>query len=113
MSNKKFRIFCGPNGSGKSTLISQIKKDFNIGYFVNADDIEQLFNLQSYFDCSILSFRKLIQSEWSDFLEKSTDERIQHLSFEGIEIKENFFVSKRKINSYHASIIAEFSEIFF
>lgn len=108
MSNKKFRIFCGPNGSGKSTLISQINKNFNIGYFVNADEIEKLFNLQHYFDCSTISYRNLSQSEWVDFLKKLPDSRINNLSFEGIEIKENFFISTRKINSYHASIIAEF-----
>jgi predicted ABC-type ATPase len=40
MINKKLRMFAGPNGSGKSTLIEEIRKTFNIGFFINADKIE-------------------------------------------------------------------------
>ena len=37
-------MFAGPNGSGKSTLIKEISKEFNVGYFINADQIEAALN---------------------------------------------------------------------
>lgn len=39
--NKRMRIFAGPNGSGKSTLFSEFKKNYDPGYFVNADELEK------------------------------------------------------------------------
>ena len=33
-------MFAGPNGSGKSTLIQEVKKNYNVGIFINADEIE-------------------------------------------------------------------------
>ncbi len=44
--NKRIRIFAGPNGSGKSTLFSEFKKNYNPGYFVNADELEKVTKLQ-------------------------------------------------------------------
>ena len=41
---KRFRMFAGPNGSGKSTLIEDVKKHYNVGYFINADMIGKVFN---------------------------------------------------------------------
>ena len=40
---KRLRVFAGPNGSGKSTLVENIRKNYDLGVLVNADDIcEQL-----------------------------------------------------------------------
>ena len=52
MINKKLRMFAGPNGSGKSTLIEEIRKTFNIGFFINADKIEAYLKSKKFFDCS-------------------------------------------------------------
>ena len=48
---KRFRMFAGPNGSGKSTLIEDIKKHYNVGYFVNADIIEKQLKTQGFINC--------------------------------------------------------------
>ena len=45
---KRFRMFAGPNGSGKSTLIEDVKKHYNVGYFINADVIEKQLNAGVY-----------------------------------------------------------------
>ena len=37
---KRLRMFAGPNGSGKSTVFHNINRQFSIGHYVNADDIE-------------------------------------------------------------------------
>ena len=38
---KRLRVFAGPNGSGKSTLFLKFKNEFDPGYFINADELEQ------------------------------------------------------------------------
>lgn len=36
---RRVRIFAGPNGSGKTTLITELQGKFNLGYYLNADDL--------------------------------------------------------------------------
>ena len=40
-SKKKIRVFAGPNGSGKSTLFNEFSKNYNTGFFINADLLEK------------------------------------------------------------------------
>ncbi len=35
----RVRIFAGPNGSGKTTVNEELKGKFNLGYYLNADDL--------------------------------------------------------------------------
>ncbi len=37
---RRVRVFGGPNGSGKTTIINLIKSSFDVGYYINADEIE-------------------------------------------------------------------------
>ena len=39
MCKGRVRIFAGPNGSGKTTLNTQLKGEFNLGHYLNADDL--------------------------------------------------------------------------
>lgn len=34
---KRLRVFAGPNRSGKSTLFEEFSKNYNAGFFINAD----------------------------------------------------------------------------
>lgn len=109
MSIKKFRMFAGPNGSGKSTLIHQIDSSFNLGFFINADNIEQTLKTAKHLDYRSLVPTKIDQTDWINFINsKISDPRVKLLSFNGFSFKDDFLVSKQEINSYHASIIAEF-----
>ena len=38
---KRLRIFAGPNGSGKSTILQLLPSTVDLGYYINADDIER------------------------------------------------------------------------
>lgn len=40
MGKKRLRIFAGPNGSGKSTITHIIKEKFDMGVYVNADELK-------------------------------------------------------------------------
>lgn len=109
MTNKKFRMFAGPNGSGKSTLIKEISKEFNVGYFINADQIEAALNSKKYLDCLAFSPKPISDEKWKAFLSGySTDRRFAGGEFENIRVKENFLICDRTVNSYQASVIAEF-----
>ena len=51
---KRLRIFAGPNGSGKSTLFEEFSKNYNAGYFINADLIEKQLSEKSLIDLNEL-----------------------------------------------------------
>lgn len=112
MTGKKFRMFVGPNGSGKSTLIEEISREFNIGYFINADKIEVSLNSQRYLDCSDFFPNPVSNEELERFLTSyKKDERFRDGDFKGIEIRENFLICHQEIKSYHAAVIGEFRSL--
>jgi predicted ABC-type ATPase len=48
----RIRIFAGPNGSGKTTLNSELKGSYNLGYYINADDLYKKVKEELFFDFS-------------------------------------------------------------
>lgn len=107
--SKRFRMFAGPNGSGKSSLISEIRKDFNIGYFINADVVEAELKKQRYLDCDNYLAKKLLQEDWNSFISgHNILSRTGDKFFPEITITDNVLVSNETINSYQASVICEF-----
>ena len=111
--NKRLRIFAGPNGSGKSTLFNEFKKNYNPGYFVNADELERLLSTTGLIDLNAFD----ISADFKDLevfsKTKEAKTLITKAREEGhiidIEIKENFIVDKAKdTHSYEASFAASF-----
>jgi len=111
--NKRMRIFAGPNGSGKSTLFSEFKKNYNPGYFVNADELEKLLNSSGLIDLTGFG----INANSKDLKSFSNTEEAKTLlakaKEEGhvidIEVNENYIVDKAKdTHSYEASFAASF-----
>ena len=105
-------MFAGPNGSGKSTLIKTIRNDFNIGYFVNADEIENLLNQHKYLLLENYLKKKITQKDWEEFIENyQNDIRFKNRTFPKFNISDNILtlkISTNTIDSYVASVIAEF-----
>lgn len=109
MTSKKFRMFAGPNGSGKSTLIKEISREFNVGYFINADQIEASLNSKKYLDCLAFSPKPISDEKWKAFLSTyHKDSRFAGGEFDNITVKEGFLICSQTINSYQAAVIAEF-----
>ena len=105
---KRFRMFCWPNGSGKSTLINEIEKDYNLGYFINADIIKSRCNTRGFLNVSDFCSSSLSQHEWLSFLNlNSNDDRNKNL-FLKINIEDNILVCSEPINSYEAAVLATF-----
>lgn len=101
-------MFAGPNGSGKSTLINDIRKSYNIGYFINADNIEKALNTSSFINCEEYLPVGISQEEWLYFVQNIEKEKVQKESLQKISIVENIMVSHEEIDSYTAASIADF-----
>lgn len=104
--NKKLRIFAGPNGSGKSTLISEIRSNFNLGKYVNADEILISFQLKKYLDYSFILNERISLQEWHQFLK--TQDRAYSRSLDELKISDFFIYSDCPLDGYDASIVADF-----
>ena len=114
---KRLRIFAGPNGSGKSTFINAIKKkpplnSFKLGYYINADDIEQEFKLSKVL-CLDQFGIKISTKEIQEYFKKSTFAPVKLEKpnlFENFSVENNCIRIERgfKMNSYIAADLAEF-----
>lgn len=107
---KRFRMFAGPNGSGKSTLIEEIDKQYNVGFFINADVIQNTFAKQHFIDCA--DFLPLLptQSDWNNFKQKiqEVDTRVSVEVLSTLKIKEGIMIADTNVDSYTSAIIADF-----
>ena len=110
---KRVRIFAGPNGSGKSTLFTSIAEQFNVGYFVNSDEIEKEISSKGFINLEAYGLN-LTEEDLQLFKqEHDAVTLIQKAEKEGhtidIEIRENIIVDKsKKTHSYEASLITAF-----
>lgn len=111
--NKRLRIFAGPNGSGKSTLFNEFKKQFNPGFFINADELEKQLNISGFIDIKPI----VATSSQNDLTTFSTTKEATSLQAKAIsegksiqlQIKECCIVPTNKItNSYEAAYAASF-----
>lgn len=110
---KRLRVFAGPNGSGKSTLFEEFSKNYNAGYFINADYLEKILDTKGLIDLESFGI-KTTKEELNQFYTKDSSisliEKSEEKGFKiNLEIKENFIVSHSKTsNSYEGSLISSF-----
>mgnify|MGYP003604861472 FL=1 len=107
---KRFRMFAGPNGSGKSTLIEEIDKQYNVGFFINADVIQNTFAKQHFIDCANILQLLPTQSDWNNFKQKiqEVDTRVSVEVLSTLKIKEGIMIADTNVDSYTSAIIADF-----
>lgn len=110
---KRLRVFSGPNGSGKSTLFSSVADQFNVGHFINSDEIEREISSKGFINIEQYGLY-LTQQDLDVFKkEPNTISLIEKALIEGhkidVEIRENVIVDKSKqTHSYEASLITSF-----
>ena len=114
---KRLRIFAGPNGSGKSTFINEIKVHppsprFKLGYYVNADEIENTLKNETGFNFNLFGITVSAQQIQS-YLKKSTFAPVKLKLpelWQDFDVKDNclFINKKQPIDSYIAADLAEF-----
>ena len=105
---KRFRMFAGPNGSGKSTLIEDVKKHYNVGYFINADIIEKQLKTQGFINCEEYVPTPITQYDWENFQLNAENKQIDKQKLQSIVITDNILVLNTLIDSYIAASIANF-----
>jgi predicted ABC-type ATPase len=114
MHPKRLRLFAGPNGSGKTTILERIPKEIDLGYIVNADEIEKTLKLQGKFSLNeqnLSVHTELLQDYFRNegfSKQKITDHSyIDHISV----VDNHILIPEQFINSYIAADIAGFIRI--
>lgn len=113
MSVPRFRMFAGPNGSVKSTLFESFSKNYNTGFFINADFIEKELATKGYIDLNDFELT-LNQSDLDLFLKTDVAKSLVKKSLDtgnaiNFEIINNVIVDKAKdTHSYEGALISSF-----
>lgn len=99
-SKKKIRIFAGPNGSGKSTLFHEFSKNYNTGFFINADILEKKLADSGLIDLSELGL-DVSQQDLDAFKILASSQSLFHKANEAghqidVFVKDNFIVDASK-----------------
>jgi len=108
---KRLRVFAGPNGSGKTTILKLIDDSFDLGYYINADDIEQELKQSGYIDLTNYGITNIVSTKFHEFyaghsiIAKAEGDGYQI----DIEIEGNRIINPdHKTHSYEAAFIADF-----
>lgn len=105
------RVFGGPNGSGKSTVFELINSSFDIGVYLNADEIEKEFNSLFSIDLENFDLNLEDSKQLSKFLKNhSIQEKAKSEGFEiDLIFKNNKILNpNNSTNSYEASVLVDF-----
>jgi predicted ABC-type ATPase len=105
-------MFAGPNGSGKSTVYNELKNKFDIGIYVNADEIEKKLINSNKFSLLEYNLNTKITNDYFDsfiknhtlFKKATSDGFVIDLQYNDGEIVN----PNLKTHSYEASILADF-----
>ncbi|MBO9613438.1 MAG: zeta toxin family protein [Dyadobacter sp.] len=118
LKGRRLRVFAGPNGSGKTTIFRQIAEKFDIGYYVNADDLEvQLINTKKI-ELTPFGLTDLQEYEFAHF--QNNHSILQTARQSGFELNLTYSGADNSIidsntqgrtYSYEAALIADFLRI--
>jgi len=111
MGTKRLRMFAGPNGSGKSTIFNTISSQFDLGIYLNADEIEKQLQCTKLINLNDYGLPALSEGRFQSFLHnhslflKAISEKFKiDLHCEGSIIS----TPGGNTHSYEASILADF-----
>lgn len=110
------RVFAGPNGSGKSTIFDQIQTEFDIGFYINPDLIEQELKSKGFLNLSDFGINDIISATFPKFIEHhSIIKKAQRENLEinlSLDTGRNIIVNNNDFtHSYEASLLADFLRI--
>jgi len=102
----RVRIFAGPNGSGKTTVNEELKGQFNLGYYLNADDLCLKVKKDDRIDLSNYSLSPSFAELESFFCDHNLYPTLPSgISFKLIGTKLEFF---KRTNMYEIAILADY-----
>ena len=108
--NKRLRVFAGPNGSGKTTILNQIDNQFDIGIYINADEIEKVLKSKNGISLEDFGIKGISSRTFKNKILSHT--LYQKALREGYDIDlvldKNFVLNpNRKTHSYEAALLAD------
>lgn len=107
----RLRVFAGPNSSGKSTILNQIDSQFDIGYYINADLIEQELKTSGKINLSDFGISNFSENSFKKFVESHsiTAKAANDGFLLDVKLKKNkCLVSNTENLSYESALIADF-----
>lgn len=110
LRNRRLRVFGGPNGSGKSTILNQIDTKYEIGYYINADEIEKLLKSKQRIDFDDFGINKFNKAKFRNL--SRTHSIVRKAESDGYKIdlylENNSILNlNNKSHSYEAAFIAD------
>jgi len=111
LRGRRLRIFAGPNGSGKSTVFDKINSKYDVGIYLNSDNLEKDLKAQNPINFSNFSINNIDINYFNTFiLNHSLTKKAQDSGYSiNLEIVNNSLLTKNsETNSYEASIAVDF-----
>jgi len=108
---RRLRLFGGPNGSGKSTLFQTISGQFDLGVYLNPDEIEKDLKTAQYLDLYEYGLNDDQINLFEGFISKHSLIRKARASGYSIDLErqEHLIVNPDKVShSYEASLLVDF-----
>lgn len=110
VKGRRIRVFAGPNGSGKTTILEQIDSRFDLGYYINADEIESSIVSKGILDLKDYGISKSDAKGLNEIIPKhSIYKKAVNDGFEfDLEINGTIVYNpNQKTHSYEASLLAD------
>lgn len=105
------RVFAGPNGSGKTTYLKGLlaEKRVQLGYYVNADDLEACLRRGEGIDLANygLALSEVDVQQFFQFSNFSPIKRQEPDLWQKVHVSKNILTTSARIDSYLAADIAE------
>lgn len=110
MNEKRLRMIAGPNGSGKSTITDNLKKYYDIGIYINADDIEKQIRDVGKICLSDFELDEQVGNSFNSFMEshpllKKAEENNCPIN---LKYANGEIIGGADINSYGAALLVDF-----
>lgn len=105
-------MFSGPNGSGKTTIMRDVFSRFDLGIYLNTDEIERKFNELGFFEMNKYIIDAITLKNKFDYFIRTHSLTAKALA-DGFAItiyynSTKIYSKRDKIHSYEASIISDF-----
>lgn len=110
IKGRRIRVFAGPNGSGKTTILKEIESKFDLGYYINADEIETKINQDGKLDLDEYGISKSDANGLNKIIPKhSIYKKAVKDGFEfDLEIDGTIVINPdKKTHSYEAALLAD------
>jgi len=107
---RRIRVFAGPNGSGKTTILKQIDGKFDLGYYINADEIETKISQDGKLDLEDYGISKSDAKDFNEIIPKHSiyKKAIKDGFKFDLEIDGTIVINPdQKTHSYEASLLAD------